>query len=123
VRESYGNAEQYKKAWGSIFSFRSFVRSWTSVRINKIYSFVPVLRGTVKEGGGAGGRERERERNIRNGICQYDYWRIIWIDLFELICTYLHFAGTESVPTYQGLSKFFKMYYLLGHLNIKFWSL
>jgi len=65
VRETYGNAEQYKKKRGSIFSFRSFVRSWTTVTINKIYSFMSVLRGTV--GGG----------NISNGICQYDYWRII----------------------------------------------
>jgi hypothetical protein len=28
-RETYTNTEQYKKAQGSFFSFRSFVRSWT----------------------------------------------------------------------------------------------
>ena len=51
-------------------------------------------------------RERGRkERNISNGICQCDYWKI-----FELICTYLHFTGTSSVPTYQRISKFFKIY-------------
>ena len=56
VRETYRNVKQYKKARGSFFSFRSFVRSWTPVRINKIYSFMSVLRGTVKE------REKEREK-------------------------------------------------------------
>jgi hypothetical protein len=76
VRETYRNAE-YKKARGSIFSFWSFVRSWTTVRINKIYSFMSVLRGTVTVGGGGG----QRERNISNCICQCDYWSIIWIDL------------------------------------------
>ena len=58
VRETYGNAEQYKKARGSIFSFRSSVRSWTTVRINKIYIFMSVLRDTVR----GLGREREREK-------------------------------------------------------------
>ena len=43
VRETYKNAEQYKKARGSLFSFRSFVRSWTPVRINNIDSFMSVL--------------------------------------------------------------------------------
>ena len=56
VRETYRNAEQYKKVRGSLFSFRSFVKSRTSVRINKIYRFSSVLRGTVK----VGGREREK---------------------------------------------------------------
>jgi hypothetical protein len=50
VRETYRNAEQYKKARSNIFLFRSFGRSWTSVRINKIYSFMSVLRDT--RGGG-----------------------------------------------------------------------
>ena len=62
VRETYRNAEQYKKAQGSLFSFKSFVRSWTAVRINKIDSFMSVLRGTV--GGG---------RNTSNGNYQCYY--------------------------------------------------
>ena len=49
VRETYRNTEQYKKVRGSLFSFRSFVKSWTSVRINKMYRFSSVLRGTVNE--------------------------------------------------------------------------
>ena len=71
-RETYTNTEQYKTAEGSFFSFRSFVRSWTPVRTNKIYSFMSVLRGTIKEGEG---ERRRRERNISNGIYQCDYWR------------------------------------------------
>jgi len=31
-------------------------------------------------------------------------------EIFELICTYLHFTGTSSVPTYQGNSNFFRIY-------------
>ena len=62
-RETYTNTEQYKTAEGSFFSFRS----WTPVRTNKIYSFMSVLRGTIKEGGGGRGREggREREKGER----------------------------------------------------------
>jgi hypothetical protein len=43
VTETYRNTEQYTKARGSIFSFLTFVRSWTDVRINKIYSFMSVM--------------------------------------------------------------------------------
>jgi hypothetical protein len=109
VRETYMNAEQYQKAQGSIFSFRSFVRSWTAVRINKIYSFMSVLKGW---GWGWGGE-----------ISAMAFASVITGALFELICTYLYFTGTESVRTYQGLSKFSKMYSLLCQLNIKFRSL
>ena len=48
---------------------------------------------------------------------------VITGEIFELICTYLHFTGTESVPTYQGPNKFFKIYPSLCHLNRKFQSL
>jgi hypothetical protein len=72
-----------------------------------------VLWGTVT-GGGGGQRERE--------ISEIAFANVITRALFELICTYLHFTGTESVPTYQGLSKFFNIYSLC-HLNIKFRSL
>jgi hypothetical protein len=34
--------------------------------------------------------------------------------IFELVCTYLHFTGNESVPTYQGPSRFLKIYPLLS---------
>ena len=36
---------------------------------------------------------------------------VITGELFELICTYLHFTGTESIPTYQGPSKLFTIYF------------
>ena len=57
VRETYRNADQYK-AQGIFFSFRSFVRSRTAGRTNKIYSFTSVMTGTVK----VGGREGEEEK-------------------------------------------------------------
>jgi len=39
VRETNRYTEQYKNAQGTLFSFRSFVRSWTPVRESEIYSF------------------------------------------------------------------------------------
>ena len=65
------------------------------MRINKIYSFVSVLRGTV-----GGGTE----------ISAMAFTSVITGKIFELICTYLHFTGDECVPTYQGPTKFFKIY-------------
>ena len=40
-------------------------------------------------------------------------------ELFELICTYLHFTGTDSVPTYQELSKFFQNLFFVMSLEHK----
>jgi len=57
------------------------------VRVNKIYRFMSVPRGTLKGGG-------------ENAIIG---------EIFELICTYLNFTGTNSVPTNHGPSKFFKI--------------
>ena len=53
-----------------------------------------------------GGRERERERKIS----AMAFATVITGEIFELICTYLHFRCTSSLPTYQGPSKFFKIY-------------
>ena len=57
---------------------------------------------------------------VGGGISAMAFANMITGELFELICTYLHFTGTDSVPTYQEISKFFKIYSLLCHLNTKF---
>ena len=99
VRETYRNADQYKKAQGIFFSFRSFVRSWTLGRTNKIYR-LSVCNDRHCQGGREGRRGRE--------ISVMAFANVITVEIFELICTYLHFTGTSSVPTYQGTSKFFQ---------------
>ena len=38
VRETNRYAEQYKNSRGNLFSFRSFVRSWTPVTESEIYT-------------------------------------------------------------------------------------
>jgi hypothetical protein len=48
------------------------------------------------------GGERERE------ISSMAFASVITGEIFELICTYLHFAGTESIPTYKDLANFSK---------------
>ena len=42
---------------------------------------------------------------------------------FELICKFLHFIDNESLPTYQGPPKLFKIYPVICHLNKKFQTL
>jgi hypothetical protein len=105
VRETYRNAEQYNKARGSIFSFRSSVRSWTSVRINKIYSFMSVLW----LGGG-----------------RYQQWHLpMWLLEYDLNW-FVHICISRALRVYQhtkDLASFLQIYSLLCHLNIKFRSL
>ena len=65
-----------------------------------------VLRGTIKERV-EGGRETEGgETEISAMACT----NVITGEMCELICTYLHFTGTKSVPTHHRPSKFFKIY-------------
>ena len=96
-----------------IFNWKHLVlSSWHS---NHLYFIVYILRTKIGQpaghirGGylspvkeeGKGGRERERERNISKAFAN-----VITGEIFELICTYLHFTGTKNVPTYEGPSKF-----------------
>jgi hypothetical protein len=99
-RETYTNTEQYKRAQGSFFSFRSFVRSWTPARTNKIFSFMSVLRGTIKERG----RERERERERE--ISAMAFTNVITGEIFELICTYLHLQAPRVYQHTKDLANF-----------------
>lgn len=48
---------------------------------------------------------------------------VISRERFELICKMLHFIDNESLPTYQGPPKLFKIYPVICHLNKKFQSL
>ena len=63
-------------------------------------------------------KEREREREIGREISAMAFANVITGEIFELICTYLHFTGTKSVPSHQGLSKFFKIYHLMSFQRI-----
>jgi len=51
VRESNRYTEQYKNAQGNLFSFRSLVRSWTSVTESEIYTVLGLflLMGIVQK--------------------------------------------------------------------------
>ena len=42
---------------------------------------------------------------------------------FELICKFLHFIDNESLPTFQGPPKLFKIYPVICHLNKKLQTL
>ena len=42
------------------------------------------------------------------------------MDRFESICNFMHFNNNDTLRTYQGPSKLFKIYPVLSHLNTKF---
>jgi len=91
--------------------------SWHS---NHLYFIVYILRTKIGQPAGhlpwwmpwpcQGGRgvrdgERERERNISNGISQCDYWRNIWNDLY-IIAFYRHQQCTNIPKDLTNFSKF-----------------
>jgi len=51
VRETNRYTEQYKKAWGNLFSFTPLLRSWTPVTESEIYAVLGLflLMGIVQK--------------------------------------------------------------------------
>jgi len=119
IRVTNRYAEQYKNARGNLFSFISLVRSWTPVTASEIYTVLgPFLfMGIVQKPTIRSYFSKSRV------ISTTGFADIISRERFELICKVLHFIDNESIPTYQGPPRLFKIYPVICHLNIKFQTL
>jgi len=104
VRETNRYAEQYKNARGKLFSFKSFVRSWTPVTESEIYTVLGLflLKGIVQK---PTARSYFSKRRV---ISTPGFTDVISRERFELICKFLHFIDNESLPTHQGPPILFK---------------
>jgi hypothetical protein len=50
-------------------------------------------------------------------------FRDITRDRFELVCKFLHFIDSETISTFEGPQKLFKIFPVISHLNKKFQEL
>ena len=118
VRETNGYAEQYKNVQGNLFPFRSLVRLWTPVTESEIYTVLGLflLLGIVQ-------KPTARSYFSKRRLITPGFADVISRERFELICKFLHFVDNESLLTYRGPPKLFKIYPVICHLNIKFQTL
>jgi hypothetical protein len=119
VTETNRYAEQYKNQRGNLFTFRSPVRAWVPVTENEIYTVLGMflLMGIVQK------PTLRSYFSIKRVISTPGFADIMSRDRFELICKFLHFIDNDSLQTYEGPPKLFKIYPILCHLNSKFQSL
>ena len=118
VRETNRYSQQYKNTGGSLFSFRSLVRSWTPVTESEIYTVLGLflLMGIVQ-------KPTARSYFSKRRVITPEFADLISRGRYELICKFLHFIDNESLPTYQGPPILFKIYPVICYLNIKFQTL
>ena len=119
VAETNRYAEQYKNARGNLFSFRSPVRSWVPVTENEVYTVLGLflLMGIVQK---PTARSYFSKKRI---VSTPGFSEVISRDRFELIVRFLHFVNNDSLQTYDGPPKLFKIFPVLCHLNNKFKTL
>ena len=101
---------EYKNAQCNLFSFRSLVRSWTLVRESEIYAVLGLflLMGNVQ-------KPIVRLYSLKGRVISTPgFADVISRERFELICKLLHFIDNESLPTYQGPPRLFKIYLVMS---------
>jgi len=118
-RETNSYAEQYKNTLGNICSFISLVRSWTPLTESEIYTVLGLflLMGIVQKPTVRSYFSKSRV------ISTSGFADVISRERFELICKFFHFIENECLPTYQEPPRWFKIYPVICHLNIKFQTL
>jgi hypothetical protein len=115
VRETNTYAEQKIRS-RNLIPLHSRMRDWKPVTTDEMYVVIALFMrmGIVQ-------KPTLRSYFSKNYILVTPvFGSVISVDRLELICNFMHFSNNESIRTYQGPSKLFKIYPFLSYLNKKF---
>ncbi|PNF18924.1 hypothetical protein B7P43_G18030, partial [Cryptotermes secundus] len=114
VTETNRYAEQFLR--GRDLPVRSPARAWKPVTEGEIYVLLGLfmLMGIIQK------PTLRSYFSTRRIMSTPGFRDIISRNRLELICKFLHFVDNETMSTYQGPQKLFKIFPLISHLNKKF---
>jgi hypothetical protein len=117
VKETNRYAEQFLR--GCEPSARSPAKAWKPVTEGDIYVVLGVfmLMGIIQK------PTLRSYFTTKRVISTPGFTDVITRDRLELICRFLHFTNNETISTFEGPEKLFKISPIISHLNNKFQEL
>jgi hypothetical protein len=114
VEETNIYAEQFLR--GRKLSSRSTARAWKPMTEGEIYVVLGLflLMGIIQK------PTLRSYFTTKRVISTPGFGDIITRDRLELICKFLHFANNETINSFRGQKKLFKIFPVISHVNNKF---